>query len=144
MQVCFPVYRCCIYIGAVARNNTHIYIIDIRILDFQLYIYIDKFSVRDEPTYNISRSQRHIRKMVHCVKSVYLFAARLGERLFLKTNLVKKELAPWISRAAWTSSMRILRGLQRIRTESGPDKQNPLICFQPVNTSNSSHVTSTQ
>ena len=56
MQVCFPVYRCCIYIGAVARNNTHIYIIDIRILDFQLYIYIDKFSVRDEPTYNISRS----------------------------------------------------------------------------------------
>ena len=29
-----------IYIGAVARNNTHIYIIDIRILDFQLYIYI--------------------------------------------------------------------------------------------------------
>ena len=28
-----------IYIGAVARNNTHIYIIDIRILDFQLYIY---------------------------------------------------------------------------------------------------------
>ena len=49
--------------------------------------------------------------MVHCVKSVYLFAARLGERLFLKTNLVKKELAPWISRAAWTSSMRILRGV---------------------------------
>ena len=49
--------------------------------------------------------------MVHCVKSVYLFAARLGERLFLKTNLVKKEIAPWISRAAWTSSMRILRGV---------------------------------
>ena len=34
----------------------YIYISDIRILDFQLYIYIDKFSVRDDPTYNIYRS----------------------------------------------------------------------------------------
>ena len=46
----------------------------------------------------------------------------------MKTDPIEKNIVPWISGAAWTSSMRVLRGVYTIR-ELGERERDIYIYF---------------